>query len=236
MKCGDMIKRVRRQLPTATVESISDEEIRFELNAGVNECNRLAKVYSGYSEFNAVPEKELYSLSESVPNYLGIIRSGIWFYDANGKSKYLFRKTRFWLDLNIRNWRDAVSGDPNWYWLEGDELGFYNKTKSVTKIRVYHLVKAKDMGDNDSYPWSGTATEMISLQGMDDAIIAYARWKLSPAVGAVQPGVGYENPLYLEFIREVKKGKVQCKRRPDMVGDIDNYPRIDGMATDGSVN
>lgn len=224
MTCGEMIARIRRQLPAATVESISDDDIRTELNIGVNEANRWTQVYKGYTEFSFVPEQQIYSLSEYVPDYLGITKTGVWWQDASEKFQFRVSKTIKWLDLHIPNWRDAGSGQPFWYWIDGDELGFYQKPSTAYTVRMYHLKKATSMDNNNNYPWKNTTTEVTAFQGIDDAIIAYARMRLSPAVGKD----GNENPLYQEFIREINKARQQIRRRKDLMADLDTYERLEG--------
>lgn len=228
MNLGRMISRVRRQLPQASVESISAEDITAELNAGVDECNRLSQVFKGYTDVVAEVGKQIYPLHTYVPRWLGSSKNGVWWFDVTtGTSYWLFAKTIRWLDLYIRNWRDQVAGHPQWYWTEGNDLGFYPKPSTAGTIRVYHLLKATPMDNNNNYPWENLTTEITALQAFDDAIIAYARWKLSPAVG----DAGEANPLFKEFMYEVNKASQQTKRRKDMMSDYDTYIRMDGQTS-----
>ena len=227
MTCGEMISRVRRQLPMATVESISDDIIRGELNIGVNYVNRKAQVFKGYTEFNFVPEQQIYQLSIHVPTYLGTTKDGVWWQDGSGTFKFRISKTIRWLDSNIPNWRDAPSGVPFWYWFDGDDLGFFNKPSTAYKCRVYHLKKATAMGNNDNYPWNNTTVEVTSLQPLDDAIISYAIWKLSAAVGKDSK----ETPEEALFGREILKGMQEIRRRKDLTSDVDTFMRLDTNLT-----
>lgn len=225
MICGDMVKRVRSQLPPATIESVAESDIIRELNTGINAVNMLTKVYRGYTEFMTVAGQQIYNLSSVAPLCLKIWKPGVWWYNTNGSSKYLFRKTMSWLDISIRNWRDSAAGDPNWYWQESDDLGLYTKPATANTVRIYHLSKGTAMDSLDNYPWKNSTTEVVVFQPLDDAIIAYAKWKFAPAVGKE----AIEDPRYMEFIRECRKGKAQINARPDMLADIDYYPRIDGI-------
>ena len=225
MKLSEMIYRTRRRLPSATIESVSDQEIIGELNRGVDECNRLAQCYLGYTEFPSVIGKQIYSLSGDVPRYLAISKDGCWF-KATTSFKELFPKTIRWLDLFIRNWRDLGNAEPQWYWVQGNDLGLYPKPNVVGTLRVYHLKNSIPMDNLNNYPWENTTNEITALQGFDDAIVAYACWKIAPAVGQT----GLENPYYAEFVREVHKGQTQTRRRPDISSHWDNYIRLDQNA------
>jgi len=222
MNLGMMTNRVRRQLPSATVESVSDQSIWDELNLGVDECNRYTQVYKGYTEFSSVANQQIYALSTYVPKYLGITKGGCW-YLVGTSLKELFPKTIRWMDLNIRNWRDLSAAEPQWYWAEGDDLGLYPKPSTASTLRIYHLKKSIPMDNANNYPWENTTTEITALQAMDNAIIAHAKWKLSTAVGKEQ------DTFYAEFIREIQKAQTQIRRRPDIASHWDNFIRIDGQ-------
>ena len=223
MTLGEMISRVRRALPALTVESCSDDIIRGELNIGCNEINRRAQIYQGYTEFNFVPEQQIYSLADVCPKYLGIVKSGIWWQDNSNTFKYRISKTRRWLDTNIPTWRDAPSGIPFWYWLDGDELGFYQKPSGAQKVRIYHLMLSTPMDNVNNYPWMNKTNEVTAFQAMDDAIIAYAIWKLSPAVGKEAK----ETPEEALFQRQITIGMQTIRRRKDLTSDVDSYMRLD---------
>ena len=223
MTLGELVLRVRRQLPAATVESIPDSTIWGELNIGVNYVNRKAQVYQGYTEFSFVLEQQIYSISDIAPNYLGIVKSGIWWKDDSDTFKYRIATTRRWLDSKIPNWRDASSGVPFWYWIDGDELGFYVKPSTAWTCRIYHLMKAVSMDNANNYPWKNTTTEVTSLQPLDDAIVSYAIWKLSAAVGKDSNAT----PEEALFLREIQKGMQEIRRRKDLTSDVDAFMRMD---------
>lgn len=225
MNCGEMLNRLRRAIPSLTVESASDDVLRGELNIAVNEVNRWAQAYTGYTEFNFVPEQQLYPISQYVPRYLGITKSGVWWQDASSTFQYRIAKTMRWLDLTIPNWRDAPSGQPFWYFIDGNNIGFYQKPSTAYKVRVHHLMKAIPMDNNNNYPWENTTTELTALQPLDDAIVAFARFRLSPAVGKE----GNENPIWQEYLREINKAMQQIRRRKDLTSDADSFERVEGI-------
>lgn len=227
MTLSEMISRVRRSLPSLTVESASDDVIRGELNIGVNEVNRRCQVYRGYTEFNFVPEQQLYKLNEVCPRYQGITKNGIWWKDDSGKFKYRVAKTMRWLDSQIPNWRDAPSGIPFWYFIENSFIGFYQKPSGSQKVRIHHLMSPVPMDNGSNYPWENTSSELTSLQSLDDAIIAYAVLKLSPAIGQDNK----ETPAEALFAREIAKAMQQIRRRPDLMSDVDSFMRLDSNLT-----
>lgn len=219
-----MINRIRRQLPSATVESVSNDDIMTELNIGADECNRYAQIYKGYTEFTSEIGKQVYALSQYVPNYLGIEKSGVWFL-VGTSLKELFPKTKRWLDLNIRNWKDLGSGEPQWYYVDGNDLLLYPKPSTASTVRIYHLLKATPMDNLNNYPWLNTTTEVTALQPMDKAIIAHARWQLSPAVGKLE-----DDPNYSRFLLAVKDAQTQIRRRPDISSNWDNSIKVENNA------
>ena len=211
-------------LPSLTIESCEDSVIAQELNHGCDEINLLAQAFHGYTEFSSVAEKQIYSISENAPRYLGMKKNGVWWYTTAGASWYLFPKSLKWLDLNIRNWRDSASGtNPTWYWIEDDDLGLFPKPSGANTVRIYHLMKAVPMDNNDNYPWENKTTENLAMRPFDNALVAYARWALSPA--AAQPSK--EDLLYARFMAEVNKARTQANRRPDFTSDFDYFERID---------
>lgn len=224
MTLGQMIQRIRRQMPSLTEESAPDQVLTDELNHACDEINLLAQSYHDYTEFSTVAEQQIYHISTYVPRYLGMKKNGVWWYTSAGASWYLFPKSLKWLDLNIRNWRDSASAtNPTWYWIEDDDLGLFPKPSGVNTVRIYHLMKAVPMDNLSNYPWYNTTTENMALRPFDNALVAYARWALSPA--AAQPSS--EDPLYNRFLAEVNKARTQANRRPDFTSDFDYFERID---------
>lgn len=223
MKLSQLIARVKRQIPQATSASFPDSIITAELNHACDECNLFAQVYKGYTDFTATIGQSIYSISEKVPNYLTLEKSGVWLYTTAGKSKWLFPKSRRWFDIYIRNWRDQANSEPAWYWVQGDELGLWPPPLSANTIRVHHLMKATPMSANDNYPWWDKTTEMSSLRAMDNAIVAYAVWKLMPGAMDKEGRNYYEE----DFFKTLQRGAAQIKRRPDIATDWDFYIRPD---------
>lgn len=221
MNLGQFIARVQRQIPQVTGSTVDQTQIIFELNHACDEINLLAKVLVGTVSAN-LPASSKYtefSLSAMFPSYLGIDKTGIWFFDPSGVSHYVYSKTKRWLDINIRNWRDSQGSTiPQWVYIRNDIFALYPFVNVPGNIvTVDCLLKAQPMTANSNYPWTNGTTEMTTLRAFDNAIVAYAIWKLAPAV------VDKEGRNYFEtqFYKEVKKGMIQVHDRSDLVSDVD---------------
>jgi hypothetical protein len=216
MKLSQFITRVKIQCPN--ISGVDDDAITLLLNEACDKVNLLTKVYKTYSDFNVVAEQQTYNFSTIATSYLGMDKKGVYLKNSDGEWDEIFPKTKDWIAEQFPDWINADSVSiPEWYWAEGDELGFHQKpsTSYASGGRVYHLKKRTDMSSGDHYPFTGSSTQITALSPLDDAIIAYVRWKLSPAVGAVTDADLREQ----EFLKECRKGAMQIKRRPDMTTD-----------------
>lgn len=228
MKLSEFKFRVKAQTPNIGVSGATDQQICDLLNQACDQINLLTKVYKGttggYTDFAVVADQQIYSLSSIAPTYLGMGKEGLYFKDSNGEWISIIPKTKAWIDERFPGWLNASSVDvPTYYWVDGDELGFYPapNTSLSAGARIYHLKKCTPMDNDDNYPWTNLTTELTALRAMDDAIIAYARWKLSPAIGA-----NFDSDLtYREYMIEVQKGVRLIRRRPDLTIDSDYVMR-----------
>lgn len=228
MTLGELITRVQQQLPEATGEQLDPQTVITPvLNHGVDEINLIVQAYQGYQLVPNVANQQFYSLSAICPGYLSILKPGVkWFAenDAQASTQYLYRKTRMWFDLWIPNWfnQDPVV-NPTWYFIEGDQLGFVPASSSTSNFGVHYLSKAMPMDNNSNYPWNNQPTELTTFRCFDNAIVAYAVWKLAPAVRDNWS----RNTNELDFYKEIKKASAQFKRRGDMTSDWGYYIRPD---------
>jgi len=215
MKLSRLIARVKVECPN--IGTINDDEITAILNEGCDDINARIKIYKTYTDFNIVAEQQTYELSLVIPNYLCMDKKSVFLQDDSGNWQIVYPKTKDWISQVYPNWMNASSGFPKWYWLEGDEIGFHNKpdTSVTNGGRVFHLKKRVDMSNNDHYPWIGSTRELTAFRPADGALIAYAKWKLSPAVGAVTDA----DLRYREYLGECRKAAKQIKGRPDISTD-----------------
>lgn len=215
MNLGAFKSRIKMAVPNLGETGVTDEYITTLTNQAVNEVNLLAKVYSGYTDFNIEAGKRIYDLSVSVPRYLGTDKRGL-FMVIDSAWQEIEPKTEAYLSENFPDYLNAESVEqPNYYWINGDELGFYPapSTAAANGCRLYHLKKAVDMGSDTHYPFTGSDVEIGVFTALDDAIIEWVCWKLKPSYGAVtDTDLGYRR-----FLEAVRKGAMQVKRRRDLM-------------------
>jgi hypothetical protein len=227
MTAQDMINRVLRNLPQATSTTISQQSILNELNHGVDQANLVARGYWGTLSYNlpALNSWMEFSLSSCFPRYLGVKKTGLWFFDANGNSKYIYAKTKRWLDNHILNWRNNQgSSVPTWSYIEGDTWFFYPFVNvSGCKATIDCLLTAVPMTNNTNYPWNNSTTELTAFRPFDDAICAYAIWKIAPAVFDKEG----RNVAKQDFDDAMKLAISQYKNKENLVSDIDYRMELD---------
>lgn len=226
-----MTVRVRQQIPSlGGTGDVPDSTIQAALNQGVVKVNLITQCYQSVIKVVNTPAvagtPQQYSLSQICPGYLGMRKSGVWWFQTDGSSQIMYPVTRRWLDLYVPNWRDQspVSSNPTWYWHEGDQLGFYpgstqQSSNAAKDFWVYFLLFPTPMDNPNNYPWTNQATEFTALNCMDDAIIAYAVSKLAPAV-MDKEGRNYYD---LQFKQECQYGAAQVRRNPDMTSSYQYY-------------
>lgn len=217
MKASEFEDRIRMEVPNFNDKGLTSLQLYKLLSQGVDQVNLLTKVYRGYTDFNIVAESGTYSLSTVAPTFLGMAKEGAYFKDSSDQWQIVYPKTRAWIAKLYPGWLNAASAAlPRWYWVEGDEIGFYNKpsTSKTSGARIYHLKKGTVMTGADTYPFSGV-TESVDLIPLDDAIIAYVKMKLSPSFGKMTD----VDLMRRDFLNECRKGARQVRRRPDLTID-----------------
>jgi len=220
MKLSELIKRIRFQVPNMDTTAYTDTDLMELLNQACNKTNLLVKVYKGYTDFNIEADKRVYSLGVIAPKFLGPDKRGLYFLNDNDKYDQPTSKTEEWIAKHYPGYLNAESvGVPTYYWTEGDELGFYPPPSTAYALgcRIYHLQKATEMSSDEHYPFIGSTTEISSFIALDDALIAYCRWKMVPSFGKVTD----QDLRYREYLGECKKGARFIKRRPDIANSVD---------------
>lgn len=219
MKLSELLERCKLEIPNMNQNGMKDSQITRLLNQACDQVNLLTKVYAGYTDFAVTAEKQIYNLSESVPLYLGRDKRGLYFKDANNKWHPVTPKTEAWFRRVHSDYLNGTSAAiPQYCWIDGDELGFYQNPSVTSTARLYHLKKSTDMSSNDHYPFTGTTSQITAFIPLDDALIAYARWKISPSFGPVTD----QDLRQRDFVNECRKGAKQIKRKPDLTHDYGN--------------
>jgi hypothetical protein len=225
MKRSELIVRCKLQIPNIKETGLNDEQLATLLSQGVDEVNMHAKVYKTYTDFAIVAEQQIYNLSTIAASYLGMDKKGVFFKDSSSQWREVYAKTSEWIRSVYPNWLNVSSvAVPKYFWVDGDELGFYEKpsTSLANGGRIYHLKKSTPMTNNDHYPFTGSATEITAFRPLDDAIIAYVRWKVTPAFGQNTD----QDLRELEFKKECRRGAMQVRRRPDLWAEVSNSLRL----------
>lgn len=221
MNLGEFIQRIKLQVPNIGETGVSDTYLRTLIHSAVNAVNALCKVYAGYTDFNIEAEKRVYNLSEVCPTYLGRDKRGMFFKDADDAWQEVIPKTEAWLASHYPDYLNATSTPiPQFYYIKGDELGFYPppSTAKTLGCRLYHLKKGNAMTQDAHYPFSGTTVEISAFVPLDDAIVAFCKWKLNPSFGATTD----TDIRYREYINECRIGSMQIRRSPDIGNDNNN--------------
>ena len=225
MKLSRFLVRLKSEVPSINQIGATDDQLTDILNEGVDKVNVFTKVYKGYTDFAIEAEKQIYNLSTVVPTFLGISKPGVFFKDSNSAWQVVYPKTLAWLSKTYPTFLNASSvAVPKWYWQEGDDLGFHNKpsTSLANGCRIYHLKKGTPMSSGDHYPFTGSTTQITAFEPLDDGILAYAKWQLTPAFGKmIDIDLGEQR-----FLKECRKGAKQIKRRPDLTLDSSYGIRI----------
>lgn len=219
MTLGEFIQRIKLQVPNLGQTGVTDPYLTTLLNSAVNAVNALTKVYSGYTDFNVEASKRIYNLSLVVPTFLGRDKRGLFFLDSDSNWTDLIPKTEAWLAERYPDYLNASAVElPEYYYIKGDELGFYPppSTSTTSGCRLYHLKKGGVMSSSGHYPFTGTTTEITAFSVLDDAILAFCKWKIAPAYGATTDA----NLTYREFLLECQKGAIQVRRSPDLMNDL----------------
>lgn len=225
MNKGAMRIRVYNALPQATSATIPASVIDTELNNGMNKVGEDTECYRGTFNCNTQAGIGQYSLSAICPGYINIWKPGIWFFNSSGESQILYPKTKKWLDNFLINWRDSSPVEiPTWVVIDGDTLIFEPAPSGVNQFTVDAVKYGTPMTNDANYPWNNSSSqELTSLRPMDDAIIAYAIWKLAPAVFDNEGRNYYEG----QYEKRVQEGMKKLRRRWDMTSSFDYYIRLD---------
>jgi hypothetical protein len=225
MNLGAFVTRIKLQVPNLGQSGVTDAYLKTLIGSAVDAVNALCKVWAGYTDFNIEAGKSVYEISLVCPTYLGRDKRGLFFKDSNDKWQEVTPKTEAWLAKRYPDYLNASSVDiPQYYYIKGNEIGFYPPplTSKALGCRLYHLKIGNPMTQDSHFPFSGTTTEITAFRVLDDAIIAWIRFKLSPAYGQASD----VDIRYREYINECKIASMQIRRSPDLSGDLSNGIKV----------
>ena len=228
---GDARAFVYSQLPQATQSTITSTFINSMLREACDRINERARFFWKTLSYNLpgnAPASSQFpvefSLSTIFPGYLGMKKVGFWFFDQYGYSHWMIPKTKKWLDIYIRNWRDNQGTTvPIWGYVEDDTFGLYPYVNVPgTYVTMDCLIKAPLPSNDNNYYWSNSTSEITTFSPFDSAIKAYGVWKCAPAVFDKEG----RNANQQYFEQEVKNGIVAVKNNPMLTSDYDYYMNV----------
>ena len=227
MKLSRMIERLMSEVPNigATGTGATAEQLIALLNEGAEDVNRRIKLLSGYTDFNVSANVMTYSISKIIPTFNGLNKIGVYFNDDNGEWQRLFPKTKAWIMSVYPNWVNAASTHmPRWYWQDRNEFGLFQAPDESQNnaCRVYHFKTIQLMVTNDDYPFTGSTGHVAMYDDLDDAVLAYAKWKLAPAFGKMTD----MDIRRREYRDELRKGAKKLNMRSDLTIDAGYSLRI----------
>ena len=200
--------------PQAKTNVISNSRRDLIIKEGVIDVARLTICLPTNEKFDVVADQREYNLSTEVTRFLVIAKSGLWWHDGSNY-KQLSGVTIEWLDEHIPLWRDMDSGDPIYYYQEGDTLGIYPTpdTAYTNGFWLYFGQKPLPMTDDAHYPF-GYDTEISRLSILSEAILLYWRWKALRGVGKG----GNQSILIAkkDYVEEIALRIKQLKSRKDI--------------------
>ncbi len=199
---------IRMYVPSAKVNVINNVKLDLLINKGVDDVNEEAGAYKGDTTFNVVTEKQTYSISTEIPDFVMMDKGGLWWNDGTASTPNwqrldgMFRDS---LDGQYPLWRDDDSSDPLRYILENDVLTIHPKpdTSLSDGFWAYYIKKAVPMTQGTHYPFTGSTSELTALSVLDDAIIDYVRWKLAEPLGSERKGIITEQDYRNNLVRKV---------------------------------
>lgn len=220
MKLSRMIERLLSEVPNigATGSGATSEQLTALLNEGAEDVNRRTKLLSGHTDFNVSANVGIYAVSQVIPTFNGLNKMGAYFKDDNGKWQKIYPKTKAWIMSVYPDWINAASTHmPRWYWQEKNEFGLFQPPDASQSqgCRVYHFKTINLMVTNDDYPFTGSSGHVAMYDELDDAVLAYAKWKLAPAFGKMTD----IDVRRREYRDELRKGAKKLNMRPDLTID-----------------
>jgi len=226
MTLNDLKTLARAYVPGAKTSVINDTVLELILNNGAKEVAAITICLKANTQFNAVADQREYSLSSVVGDFLVMDDPGLWWNEGGTHWKQLIPKTMKWLDENRANWRDEDSGNPMYYYQEGDTIGVHPKpdTTLASGFHIYYGRKPTPMTDATHYAFEGS-TEIDQLSLFDEAILYYWKWKVGPALNKDNSDDFRKNEN--AFYNEVARKLALFRRRPDM--SASRYNQMQGM-------
>ncbi len=227
MNFGDLKTMARTYVLEAKTGTIGDTEIELILNNGARDVASKAQCLPTSVKFDTKADQAVYELSSVAERFMAIDKPGLWYREST-TSDYveLLPTTTKALEEEMPVWRGLGSGDPRWYYQEGNNLGLVEApdTDITDGLWLYFLQAPARMTAEEHYPF-GLTTEITHLIPLQDAILAYWEWK---AVKAINKGIDSYKALEGAYQRILGEKIYEVKRNLGIKHN--RYARFQGRA------
>ena len=217
MNLGNLKTLARLMVPAAKKNRIIPTNLTLILNQGTLNVAFLTSALKTNTLFNITANTSLYNLTTIHSEFLKIMEEGIWWKNSSGTWTRLKGRTIKWLDDNRPTWRNDSSGDPEFYYKEGDDIVLVPTPDTAVADggRLYHSIRPDTMSANSDYPFGGK-TEISRLSILSDAILKYWKWQALWIVGKKETSAVAEE----EYKKEVTEKSLLLTIKLDIPKDI----------------
>lgn len=213
----------------AKIGTIKNPELDLILNKGADDIAQYTACLKTNKKFTVTAEQNEYNLSSVIGDFLVPDKPGLWWNAGTASSPDWLKldpKTLAAIDKDRPDWRDEESDDPLEYSIESDILTLVPipNTTLVDGLWLYYGKAPTYMTSGTYYPFTGTTTEYTHLRVFDDAILAYAKWKMQEALN--KDGRDDFKLLETAYKRVREEAYSLFKRRPDI--SFSKYTKLQG--------
>lgn len=201
MNLGELRDKLKRDHPET--QGFTDAQMNAELNEGQLEIVMLTDALQNEANFNITTE-ESYSVSTIASDFLKIDREGgLLVKVLNDETEFdrLTYRSMETLDVLYSGWRDADSSLPHSYFLRGDNIHIYPKSKDsiANGGRLYYIQKPTAMSGDTSNPFNNLSW----LYPFHKVIVLYAAMTILTSVKKYAEANAVE-ALYADRINVMK--------------------------------
>lgn len=223
MNFEKLIKLSKLLVPGGKSSRINNDDRATLLNHAKDVVCTDLKCLPVNETFGVVAEQQTYNLSANLTRYICPDAPGLWWYNGSNW-KRLYPRTLEWLDENQGNWRDADSGDPRYYSIDGDEITVFPKPDTTLSdgFKMYFFQSSADMNVDGDYPFGGNA-EISRLKKASELIL----FKFQELAGDIIGQEDISNKGITKYDNRIEQVKGDLNYRPDAIADEDNIMEID---------
>lgn len=214
MQLSQLLQIARAQISTAKVSVVDDPTLTLVLNNATVQIATISKCTKGNKKFDMKANQFEYILANVIGDFLLPDKPGLWWLNSSNYMQ-VYPKTLEWFDQYQADWRSRSATQPQFYSIDGDILTVVGTPQLTVAdgFWLYYIKKPVFMAATTDYPFTGTV-ETTRFDVFDDAIFAYAKWKVDPMLD--KQGVDMSEAA---FNREVTKAKKLFEQRPDISTD-----------------